>query len=184
MNKDFTKNEGIETKNKEVLEREETEAERLAREEKEFEIKGLNEALDITKEKEEKVRPIVDEVYEKLYSYVEDNDKDFDMYDACSTLAKTGIYLSQSYFENKEEFDKEYKISKELVSNNILMSLGLYAGDEELNKNAIVTYNGEYDINNFSLRRILMISMHLTEYALWQLTLTKTFKRLSGEDDK
>ena len=100
-------------------------------EEEEFKIKGLQEALDLTKAKEEKIRPQVDEVYKLLFNLVEDPEKDFDILDAFSTLAKASVYFTQSYFKDKEEFDNEYAIARELVTKNILQSFGIFAEDEE-----------------------------------------------------
>lgn len=150
-------------------------------EEEAFRIKGLDEALDITKQKEEHIRGYVEDMYEKLYNLVADKEVEFDILDAFSTLGKTGLYLCQSYFNSKEEFDKEYEISRKLVTENLLQALGVNADNEELNRNSVVTYNGERDMENFSLRRIMMLSFLLNEYALWQLTLSKTFSKLSEE---
>lgn len=149
--------------------------------EEEFKIKGLEEALETTKNKDEKVRPYVDEYYDSIVKKIEDENLDYDLLDAFSTISKLGLCLSQSYFEDKNHFDEEYKLSRKLVSENILQALGVNADDDEKNKSGVVTYNGEIDLDNFSLRRILMISSQLTEYALWQLTLTKTFEQLSQE---
>ena len=146
-----------------------------------FQLKGLNEALEITKEKEEKVRSYVDRYYKELYDIVEDQKEDFDILDVFSTLSKVSLYFAQSYFSNKDEFDEEYQVTRKLVTENVLQSLGVNADDEKRNKESIVTFNGELDLENFSLRRILMISSQITEYALWQLTLTKTFEKKANE---
>lgn len=147
-----------------------------------FKIKGLDEAIELTKENEEKIREYVDDFYKQIVDIITNTEKDFNELDAFSTMSKVMVYLTQNFFKNKEEFDEEYKIARKLTTENIIQSLGINATDEELNKNSIVTFNGTPDAENYSLRRIIMIASQLVEYAIWQLTLSDTFKKMAEEE--
>lgn len=139
-------------------------------------IPELERALETTKANDELIRPTVDEIVTNLVSKIDDEENTFDSKLAFSTLAKSIIYLTQMYCNNKEHFDNELQEANKVVTDNIMASLGAFANEEQENQKVI--YNSdEVDYENFSIRRLMMISASIMEYTLWRLTLNEEIEK-------
>lgn len=139
-------------------------------------IPELERALETTKLNDELIRPTVDEIVTNLVSKIDDEENTFDSKLAFSTLAKSIIYLTQMYCNNKEHFDSELQEANKVVTDNIMASLGAFANEEQENQKVI--YNSdEVDYENFSIRRLMMISASIMEYTLWRLTLNEEIEK-------
>lgn len=144
-------------------------------EQREMEVAGIKTAIDKVNERNEELRPVVDEIYGMLSEKVISGE--MTIFDLFNILSKVTTYVAQNFFEDREEFDNEFGIARKLVSENIIQSLGINANDEELNKNSVVEFKGEYDTRNFSVSRIMLIASQIIDYSLWQLELTSNIKK-------
>ncbi len=144
-------------------------------ERKETDIAGIQASIDKLNERNEELRPVVDEVYNVLSEKVTNGE--MTILDIFNVLSKVTTYTAQSFFDNKEEFDNEFYIARKLVSENVIQALGINAENEELNKSSIVEFKGEYDNRNFSISRIMLLASQIIDYSLWQLELTGNMKK-------
>lgn len=144
-------------------------------ERKETDVAGIQASIDRLNERNEELRPVVDEVYNMLSEKVTNGE--MTILDIFNVLSKVTTYTAQSFFDNKEEFDNEFYIARKLVSENVIQALGINAENEELNKSSIVEFKGEHDNRNFSISRIMLLASQIIDYSLWQLELTGNMKK-------
>ena len=137
---------------------------------KDMEIAGIKTAIDKLNERNEELRPYTEEIYENIEEKIRNGE--LTLLDGFNILGRVIAYLCQSFFDTKEEYEKEFSISRRIVSNNIIQSLGVNANNEELNKSSIVEYKGKYDERNFATSRVMLISSQIIDYSMWQLELS------------
>lgn len=138
----------------------------------EMKVPGLERALEKTKDNDEAMRPVVDEIVESLVDKIDDPKHFLDSKLALSVLAKAITYVSQMYCNNKEHFEEELKEANKLVTENIMASLGAFK-DEDQSNNKVIYNDDNVDYENFSVRRLAMLSASIIEYTLWRLTLNE-----------
>lgn len=171
MDNKLTNEELLETKDKENNNVSEELVEGDTNDQLHSSVPEVEEALEETKENDELMRPLVDEIVKSLIEKIDDPDCFLDSNSSFSVLAKSITYLSQMYCDSHDHFNDELRIVNDLVTTNVMASLGAYADDDQVfNK---VVYNDEVDLENFTLRRLMMLSASIIEYTLWRLKLNK-----------
>lgn len=142
----------------------------------ELRVPGLEKALEKTKENDELIRPIVDEIVNSLVDKIDNGEHFLDTQLALSVLAKSITYISQMYCNSEQHFKEELQEANNLVTNNIMAALGAFKGNDQSNNE--VVYNKEtVDYENFSVRRLAMLSASIIEYTLWRLTLNTNIEQ-------
>lgn len=136
--------------------------------------KLMEETKDKNKKLTKEILCILEEELEKDY---------IDLLDIFTILSNCIIAVAKLMTDNDENFNSELTIARNMVSENIMQALGFNSNDSILNKNSIVEFKGTYDEENFSLRRMSMISGVILEYFLWNKSMSNALKESGIEED-
>lgn len=153
----------------------------------------IQEEIDLTQESEfvKRVKEELQNRSDRLGQYVDEmvkycgkllKEEKLSGIDVEYIIARTIGYVSQVYCDNQEEFMQFVDRAQRLVINNVIPSLGFNANNPELNKNATVTYNGEFDKENFRYVTILLISSSIILSADEKIIQQKVLKQMELEE--
>lgn len=127
----------------------------------------MKRAIELTKADVSKTDGLITELLSLCMAKLED--ENMDTKHIFMSLAKTMVYMAQTMCTDKEHFDKELSVANSLVIKNLFPALGANAYDEEINKTSEVTFNGEFDEENFNIRRLILIAGALVDYTYWKI---------------
>lgn len=139
---------------------------------------------ELTNDEMKKIEPLVQSILNDFQKKLDN--KEFTVHELIHVLGRTTIYMTQALSNDYEDFCKGYDKASELVCNNVLPALGLYAADESLkenNENGIVTYNGIYDEENFRVRNLILLAGTIIDIIYWKLKTNNVIEEMSKEED-
>lgn len=141
----------------------------------------VDEAFDTIKELNEKDTEIMQPVLEKLMTMLGEElsaKNEFGVKHGYMAVGKLLIYLSQSLCKDEEMFKEELDKSQELAINRIVQSILPKIEDGKIVEQG-------YDLENLSIRRIMISLGTAVDYTLWRTELAnyqEVRKRLEKED--
>lgn len=119
-------------------------------------------AMERTKQDEVIVQPIVNEFLERIVALIDNPDENFDLRHGFLILGKSINYLSQSLCKDEAQFKEEITNSHMVVVDKFMGAIS-----PEMDENN-VPIEGTYDEENFSIRRLMMMSGSLIDYVYWR----------------
>lgn len=130
------------------------------------EDKVIQEAMERTKQDDSLVQPVVTQFLTDIMGRVENPEDTFELRHGFLTLGKTLNYLAQALCKDYEHFQKELTSAHKTVVDKIMVSISPKFDDEG---NVI---EGSFDDEDFSLRRLMMMSGSLVDYVYWREALS------------
>ena len=139
----------------------------------------------LTHEKYSKIIEKTEPLFNKLTNIITEciNSKEYSISEIILTLSRCSNVATQPLCANYEEFIQHLEKANKLVVENILPALGSNA-NSEVNKSALVTYNGEYNQENFSIKRLFQLANSIVEYVVWKTTFNESFYELTHEKEE
>lgn len=146
----------------------------------------LKRAMELTKEDVDNTESLVTELLNICMNKLEN--EGMSIKHIFLSLGKTIAYMSQTMCVDKEHFERELSAANALVIKNIFPALGANAYDNELNASSEVTFNGEFDEENFNIRRLLLLAGALIDYTYWKtnfnVAVTEQVEKEKLEEEK
>lgn len=118
-----------------------------------------------SKKDNEIVNPVLDKVLNILSQELKDND-DFLVEHGYMVAGRALIYLSQALCESEEMFNDEIDKSQEIAVNKIIRSIMPRVEDGKIVEEG-------YDLENLSIRRIMISLGTAVDYAMWRTKLSQ-----------
>lgn len=141
--------------------------------------------IKMTQEEEAKITPLIEGMLEDFQKRITNDE--YTVHEIIHALGKTIVYTTQMLSKDYEDFSRAYDKASSIVANNILPSLGIYVATEEdksLNENGIVTYNGNYDEENFLVRNMIMDAGALIDMIYWRIKMAIATKDIIEEESE
>lgn len=135
------------------------------------EDKVIQEAMEKTKRDDTLVQPLVTQFLTEIMGKVEDTEDTFELRHGFLALGKTLNYLAQALCKDYEHFQTELTAAHKTVVDKLMVSISPKF-DEEGN-----VIEGSFDDEDFSLRRLMMMSGSLVDYVYWRETLGQYAER-------
>lgn len=130
----------------------------------------IKRAQEFTTNELEIAQPILDSILEILKEKCEK--AGLDPKYGYMALTKALVTYGQAMCTDPDDFETSLARANELVINNIYPALGSNVG-KELNTEGIVTYNGEFNRDNFTLKNIVFLAGGLLDYSFWRINYGK-----------
>ncbi|HFL2420515.1 TPA: hypothetical protein ACG3PC_000161 [Clostridioides difficile] len=133
----------------------------------------LEQIKKINEEDNKIVTNIVDNIINKIYDEISNNEN-FSLKHSFLTVGRLLVILAQSLCDNEEHFSKECDLAKDMVLNKIMEAI-MPKGDYEK-----VTED-DFDIENLSIRRIMLALGITVDYIIWKTDLAKSYQENSNK---
>ncbi|MCC0635212.1 MULTISPECIES: hypothetical protein [unclassified Clostridioides] len=131
----------------------------------------LEQIKRINEEDNNIVTNIVDNFINKLYDEI-NNNENFSLKHGFLTIGKLLVILAQSLCDNEEHFSKECDLAKDIVLNKIMEAIM-----PKVDCGKVI--DEDFDIEDLSIRRIMLTLGIAIDYIIWKTDLTKKYQENS-----
>ncbi|MCC0638935.1 MULTISPECIES: hypothetical protein [unclassified Clostridioides] len=131
----------------------------------------LEQIKRINEEDNNIVTNIVDNFINKLYDEI-NNNENFSLKHGFLTIGKLLVILAQSLCDNEEHFSKECDLAKDIVLNKIMEAIM-----PKVDYGKVI--DEDFDIEDLSIRRIMLTLGIAIDYIIWKTDLTKKYQENS-----
>ncbi|MGO0862627.1 hypothetical protein, partial [Clostridioides difficile] len=125
----------------------------------------------INEEDNKIVSNIVDNFINKIYDEI-NNNENFSLKHGFLTIGKLLVILAQSLCDNEEHFSKECDLAKDIVLNKIMEAIM-----PKVDCGKVI--NEDFDIEDLSIRRIMLTLGITIDYIMWKTDLAKKYQENS-----
>ncbi|MCR3758661.1 hypothetical protein [Clostridium felsineum] len=124
----------------------------------------IQKAIKITKDNDLITKDFVDKTLSELSELISDENTEFNIKHGFQALAKCINYLGEGLCDSYEDFQNELAITHKLISEKVMQAIP------------------SEDMENFSLRRLMILSGSLIDYVFWREALGDCVNREELDD--